>query len=707
MRFSCLALTLFCAIANAQDLTKPITYRTVAIPLQSALDDISKQSGIRLGATDELASEPIILSINAATTKDTMDHIASAVGAEWQKKSDNEFLLARTGEMADKLAKDCADKREEIVKKAIARMTKELDDAQSPDEYAERTAKSLASYIKLSTQGKVKESDFNAIEARMPARRALLRLLQLLPPSQIAQLTSGERIVLSTRPNVDQLQLPEGAQEVMESYAADQNRFAAAFAKEFPGPLTGDLGHSLQVAVASLSQRPAKVLLILEGANIFMGSPNVEFIAVKSDGTACGDAQDMLTEDKIEDTWAYSDAIAAKAAKLPDISLSPASTAVDAACEANRHRMDDAPALADPALSLLTNPEQQDPLSFLVSDGFLALADEVKGNLVACPSDGLFEINFLKSEQQSFKLPVFLDEIKQDGMVLTTYGDWTVASPFDILDADKARSQRELLGPCLREAAKNGTISIESAAKLATSEDAMRSADLTWEYGAFGRQYYPYTTRDKLLLRFYSSLTPAQITFLAGGGQMHAGDLNKEQWDAFHDFVYRSNRMDVVGKVDDEYEDLGNYVLQRELTELLPNGIPGDATISMATGEKDVLYVGTTFGSGNSLFADEAPLDWIAQTIAEDQEPGEHSETVQWIGPGHAREINFSFALAANLKTTGSLREVTEKPGRWKLDQLPSDLKTKLDAAVAIARAKLEKAPPAPSDQPSAAPPRG
>jgi hypothetical protein len=346
---------------------------------------------------------------------------------------------------------------------------------------------------------------------------------------------------------------------------------------------------------------------------------------------------------------------------------------------------------------LVLNLDEHDPLSFLVSDGFFALADANKGNLVACPCDDLFYINFAKAEDKSFKLPKFLNDLQEDGMTITSDADWTVAAPFDRLDADKARSNRKLLGNCLREAAQQGCISIETAAKLALSEDAYRSADLTWVYGSFGEKYLPYMTRDKGLLRFYRSLSTSQIGDLEAGSNLTVGALSKDQWQLLQDFIYRSNRMDIVGLVDDEYENMGDYILEREVTELLPEGMPGDATISMKSSENDLLFAGINYE--NMPFAEEVTLGQIADYIAAKQAGPNVGDgtTVQWISSGHSRGLSFEFDFPPRLKSTGSLREVVQGAERLPLDKLPADLKKRLDAAVVAARAKLDKTP---ADQP-------
>jgi hypothetical protein len=282
----CMALA---ALTRAQDLAKPITYRTVAVPLHTALEAISNQAGFTLAPSE--ADQPIILSISGATTQETMDHIATAIGAEWQKQSATQFLLIRSDAMEQKIKKQTIDLREANIKKAMDRLAKQQNDGELPDERAAKTAQALASYLKLIDENKSTRSAEDAVDARYPGHRALVALLEMIPARRISELASGERLVLSTSPGEMQQQLPDSAQGVFDSFTDDQQRFAAAFAKQHPGPIPGLYGHRLETRISALTKPPAKLLLFISGPQIFTGSPSVVFVAVDENGKAVGDAR--------------------------------------------------------------------------------------------------------------------------------------------------------------------------------------------------------------------------------------------------------------------------------------------------------------------------------------------------------------------------------------------------------------------------------
>ena len=370
--------------------------------------------------------------------------------------------------------------------------------------------------------------------------------------------------------------------------------------------------------------------------------------------------------------------------------------------------MGDPPELTQKQQELLLRPVDHDPLSFLVSDGFLALADQTKTNLVACPADNLFFINFDKVDNGGFKLATFLDEVNKDGIDVATDANWTTARCYDLPDEQRGRTNRECLNKCLIEACTQGYISIESAAQLAMSEDAERSADLPWTYALLGERYAPYTVGSKQLLRFYATLTPALLSAMQAGG-LTAGTLSKEQWQALEQLAFQG-RLQLDGKSPDEFGDLGSYILIQEPTELLPDGFPINSVVTLASGQKEVLFAGMKSSDTNQVYGGETTLEDIAQTLAYHQAgkpmDGGFNWDVAWVSRGQSNNLDFKFVYTQHVKSSGSLREIVRGRDRWTVDSLPSDLDAKLKAALIAEKAKLDQTPAPTTTEPTAKPPR-
>jgi hypothetical protein len=706
IRSQILALCFACsAIVSAQDLNKPLTYRTVAVPLHVALDDLSKQAGVTLGTSQELEDEPIILVFNAAKTQDAMDHIASAIGAEWQKQSPTQYLLIRSRAIEDKLTKEAFDLRKKNIVTAIARITKQTV-AKSPlvDQQLVTDAKSLAAIVKMEESGKQENRAFEAIQDSFPAKLALNKLLLLLPVDKIANLRRGDKIVFSTHPNSQQEPLPEQAESIGEELQSAQNLFADTFLKEHPQPVIG-FEHSLDRTTARMQNPPAKILVIVDRSE-FGDEPDLTMIAIDDKGVAVDYANDILRSYSMEDYRTTYQLILAKSKDAPQITLSGDSTVVSKALRATLKHHGNPPPLSTNVASLLLDAGEHDPLSFIVSDGFFALATSDNKNLVAYPDDEATDANYIPAEDSNFKLPSFLQVMDTDyHMSISVDDGWIVAAPKDRLEAWRSRTNRELLGKCLMEAYKQGYISITSASALALSERSTEDAMLPDSYSLLGLKYAPFIERDKGLLRFYSSLSPDEMTVLQGGGKLASSQLTREQWELMTQVAYRGGpRVEIIADDIKENGEIGGYVLARESTEFMPDGLPTGATVSLKDETTDTLFMATKWM--DDIFQTEYPLQEIGQYIAEKQvKPNSDRGDVLWISPGRSHDLIFEFNLTATHKRVGKLREVEQGNEKWTLDKLPPDLKAKLDAAIAAARTQLDKTAASPGDQPPPQPP--
>src|SRR3569832_729547 len=80
-----LPILILSTLAECQDLSRHITYSARATALQTTLKQLSKQAGVELQCSQDLANEPIILRLNDVPTKEVMDKIAEVTAGEWIK----------------------------------------------------------------------------------------------------------------------------------------------------------------------------------------------------------------------------------------------------------------------------------------------------------------------------------------------------------------------------------------------------------------------------------------------------------------------------------------------------------------------------------------------------------------------------------------------------------------------------------------------
>ncbi len=696
---------LLTSLTFAQDLGKPVTYRTVAIPLRQALEQISLQAGVKLTVSDELGSEPIILCLRGASTKDTMDHVATAVGAKWTDRGKGEYLLERTPAMAEKLEQEAVTKRADVIKKSIDRLSADMAaDKRTPQEMATSVAGSFASEMKRFEQNRGSGRDTRMVVAHMPAHRALVRLLKLMRPEDLAALEDGEKAVYSTKPSPMQKALPEGTDQIGEQFQQEQNLFANQFAKDHPAPLTVNRDR-YQVDVDPMPAPPAKLLVFV---GVDFGIRSVTLIAVDPRGRAVGSAAEALRIDSMETMQAKFQAVLAGEAKEPEIPLSPESALLTAACKAATDMIGNPPALSPEVRELVLHPVSRDPMSFLVSDAFLGVADQMQTNLIAYPCDDMAFVNFSKADSgNTFKLPSFLEGLDQEGMEITSDKGWTVSSPQDRIEAWRTRTDREAYEKCLQEADSKGYVSIPLAAELAFTVRSASEPMIPGAIGLLSERYNPFFGRDIHALKFYASLSPGQVAYLVGGAKLPSSEMSQQQWALFQQVAYQARgQVSVAGPGTDtgEYGDPGTYVLVREPTEFIPEGLPPDATVSMTSKNSDLIFVNTKYEGGWEWVAD-LTIDQIAYEIATDQGKAGTKPSILWLAPGVSHDLTMTFDLTPTRKRVATMREIVRSDARWTLDNLPPDLKNKLDAAVVKAKAQLDTTTDS-TPQPEAQPPR-
>src|SRR3569832_435733 len=80
-----LPILILSTLAECQDLSRHITYSARATALQTTLKQLSKQAGVELQCSQDLANEPIILRLNDVPIQSVMDKIAEVTAGEWFK----------------------------------------------------------------------------------------------------------------------------------------------------------------------------------------------------------------------------------------------------------------------------------------------------------------------------------------------------------------------------------------------------------------------------------------------------------------------------------------------------------------------------------------------------------------------------------------------------------------------------------------------
>ena len=719
LRASCCAAFLFGAcLAVAQDLNKPITYRTVAVPLHQALDDISKRSGITLFASEELQDEPVIVSVKGVSTQELIDRIAFTVDAQWKERSKSEFELYRSEARSQQLQDATVADRTKKIQLATDRLKKTIAPSDYTELGLEKTARSLAGALQTLDEDAVAKRGFidarqaETILTRSPAHHFLIGLMQLLPVADLAKLDPGQGIIYSTSPTTGEVALPDGTADLLEEFVREQNLFAEAFARIRKNAHPTSATAWMNDKVAPVSADRLRIVLTVDRFPYGISSPSAHLLVIdgsKESGMSnVVDAFQSFSKLSPQESEKNYDDAKALAAKDIDVPLRDESRivldAINEATKAGWGVMDMTP----PVKELLLHPDQRDPLSFYVSDAILYLADSRHKNLVAYPSDYMLRNGLSSESPGAMKLPTFLYDLPRSGIDLDEDQGWLILKPIEPKEEWIRRMNRGLLANCLREANERGFISIEAAAALANSEHGNQDSNFPEFYERFGEKYNPYKNRDRHLLRFYASLSQSQVDRLKSGAPLTVSDFSKVQYDRFTDLIYQSRS---YSRMQFQTQEMmyasGGYELQKEPCEILPEGIPNTTSISMNVSNNDVFLIDRKADTVDAVMV--GTITDIAYAVLQkgpflaDQTGVHNAAGIGWISAGQSRETMFNFDFGKGRTGSESLKEIFFSPDRFTLDTLPGDLKAKLAEAIKIAKqtmsemeSRQEEPPPQP-----------
>ena len=709
----CLVLAVS-GFASAQDLSKSIQYTTVAEPLHKALDDISKQAGVKLYASQELEDEPIILRLNGVTAKDFMDRLEQIVGAKFQARGQNEFMLSRTDEMREKLRSEALDKRAALLADAIHRAVDTLNAQPYDDQHVATLASSYASMVKMQKNGQETFGAWRKAADGYPDARAVIRVLSHIDPKRLAAIPTSTTQVFSNDPTHIQERAEFDAGGIGDQFAQEQNSLAQAMQKaiktEDYEPLhvmaTDPERHIVWPPTRFVLRVSAPVYLAggllasvigfdKQNKPVMYGSSTLPLVAGGFDAQMA-DHTRAENGAKNEAALALSDASQVMMQHLKSVM---------------QNRGGDAKPIPTPILDKALHPEDFDPLAFIVSDALLGDASANNANAIIYPDDMMLGLLFFAGQDGSLKASLLPDEIKtMGGGDLLLADGWLTYHPKDIIGAWNDRTNREVLGECLRDANEHGFVSIDLAGKLAESERSPGDRSLlAFLEMLYGRYYSPYYERDKNTLLFYTSLDDAQKALLKDG--LSASDLNKEQFGKLQDIAFDDKGDWFISydpgtqpTSDNVYSDFAVNEASREPTERFAEGIPSSARVKLEVVDSPTYFAGFKTGGGLS-FSQNTPLEGLAYNIAEhelykgDPNNWEGQLEVDWIAPGHSHKMNFNFQFDKHMGKNRSLEQASrDGTTQWTLDTLPDDIKKQLKDLVGQRKTEIQswhhEAPP-------------
>jgi hypothetical protein len=678
---SILALLLFVPVfVVAQD--KSITYTARAIPLRVVLDDLSKQSGMKLRAEAQMEQEPLILRLDNAPMKDVMAKMADVFQADWVDHKDY-WRLERSEDKVTALRERAFQEKAQKLKDGIDYLV-QMEERNGPLD-AKGADNLITQAIRFDLQHKNDTSmrstpDDFARDSQLPHSRLGVKLLALMDPAELAKIKDGDHVVYSTSPNSTQRQFPQVDPAIIDSWMADMKTYHDAYDRVKPNFESMWAGE-YQAEADLPKSKPTRLVVTIES----YGSG----IAVAT-FTLFGDKDEHLADDgeSIGSSAKASFDHRAAMAKLTDDARKNGFALSDIQKEIST-RGNQVPGQTRPlsaeAINTILNPTKIDPLALGTSDTVLIGSQLQNLNAIALvPDSDIFYAGYAARDGKT-TLAKYISMLWRSATDAQIDNGWLVVKPVDAQSAQDERMPRNVLEEFLKRSMAEGIVSIDAAADLRASLSTKADLGLAAEgvsnlLGMLAADAI--NAYDPTLSRFFGLMGPkdrsmAQVdtyktTFEA---------LTDDQRDLIHTWLYGNNSY-----LQSTQSSNKTNTWEHDVTDLIPNGIAPDSPISVTDRIVDTCFVTQQTQNGSS-YATAMSDDYLVQTIARTEHPElfpeDNYSTPTGFRTGKQRVVTIRIDLDGKYQDSGMLTENhpasdTDLSLETYLKQLPDDTKKAL-----------------------------
>lgn len=689
--------------AIAQDASAPnVSLRTGTVGLQRALDELTRQSGMRIEAIPALRGEIVIIDVEDAPLFDVLRRLTDVVGAAWERTNDGYRMVVGPSLERELRERETAERARHIQTylEGRARNVQPMTDEQIRTlvENSARVQENLLG-------GNLRSIQQFVVDGRTgtgPGERLIVSLLHAIGATTLAQIAVDQRMVFATNPTRMQVALPASAGPALNQFLQEHNRVAAMVQER--GRPTQETTRSVSISIAGgvdLNARPlsrlGKVWLAVARDSNSQGL-QVSLVVSDPEGTEVARSETMLP---IQMTTA------ATSLNLPEprkeIELSPlarefvelgqqrtpsigdvwmggGATEVRMMVQnsaAGAVSLDLTPSRPAPNISeawqaRLLAPTAHEPLGFVFGEALIQASRSQGFQLVACLSDHLLtnprlQAQLVNSQNAAAVLGVFATE---PGTAVSQDDRWLTVGPKFPLDARAQRIDRAVLERALASALRLGRLSLDDLANYAVAQPsyrALQSLDATYFEILRGRiadgELMRQHAGQRPMLRVYASLNPAQRNTLAQGGFVPLSGLGQNAGAAIRQMVYGASRfaslhVETDGPAHPILRSLKLMGPQDEPTEVLPMGIPTYGVLTLVVHEQAAaLCINSRTGASRIM---------TAQQIGGQMGLAEQQSSLAGRGPQFdfdrfrpavVRQLDFTFRFTENISSRQQLTD--------------------------------------------------
>jgi hypothetical protein len=609
MRLAASFAILISSLSWAQSSGTKFNYETRAKPLALVLADISSLVGKTLKSDPEIESEPIIVHVDGVTTDQLEARIAEVFKATWVKDGDA-LELKRTVQSLGELKAAISSTRRGILTEALGQLARE---ASKLPRFDAHEADLLVADCVRPPSGKVNSLEWNSglsVALRMPINRLALNILQATDATQLVSLGPNGRAVFSNLPTGEQQALPKLEPSLLGAYFRERAILKQAIDREGFVPNDNEADRELlQVAKDFGAHSPR--LLLVSSADVFGRLSHVELLVFNANGELRDSASlDLPTT---RDSYAQLvHQISEARSKLESDGFRLGKVAGELAPRMGFHQ-DDMRVTSDEAITAITSPASVDPLAFAASDILLDYASKAKTNVVALLPDAaeMTALRSASSGKTSFRLLVPL--LSRDADVSCTESmTWTLLSPVDPIAVEHSRIPRIALDQFMKAAYRERFLSWPASLRFYSSipwsaDLWLPTREITWIVTSDAARLIAV---DPRILQLYSGLSGIVEEPRVGSVSLTYGEMTPEQQQEVHGLLFCANPPFGI-------QSAGSLP-QQDVTDMLPEGIPADATLTFNVESLRVPIVWVTDIAGND-FKSATDLDSLAQLLVKSE----------------------------------------------------------------------------------------
>lgn len=557
-----------------------ITYETRAVPLVRLLDELSARTGTDLRCEARLRTAPMVVSVTDVETTDLLAKIAEVVGAEWRKEKDHE-LLAQSPAQIRKEERVSLATQIDKVRRALAGGIKDLQpnfEKQDADGLFNSLA-TLKARLADDRQNRALTSAYGDMALRTPLNRALIRLVQTIPPEDIAR--ADERTVFALNPTAKQRPLGPGADRILADFVREQTvwvdalrrldpeeKYASPSVREPMGQR--DVPASADAVRVVLTRRvPAEYLfslVVISGNPLEAGRPWTQWAARSPE------------MDRIYETIWSSTKDGSK--PIPLTALSE-----ELARQLRASGRGEGGVRVGPDLKAwLLDPVAHEPMDLVPSECLLEVARARGKPLVAWIPDVQLPLLTSAASQGALTLRTHEQFIRAElgSMALREESGWVLGIPDDPVLTRRRFTDRQATKGLARAIEEKGGVRLIDYARYAASTGGSRHE----HGGPLSMLLLDPTSGVEMgqmnwsALKVYGSLTDQQLRDLTNGGRLRVDRMTPAQKRFVEELAYASEINRAANTTTAGFSTIGKTA---EPTVALAGGLPADAELTLTS----------------------------------------------------------------------------------------------------------------------------